>query len=242
MGKRFVGVNMAKRKDLRKYIELAGVGILAFVGIFATLAIIGKKDYAGAAAKTEEILGTRAAVEALVNGESTAFGDAEKDVFDEFEKAYDLCSKNLEDLKSNNASKDDYVGSSLIDIEEELKKLSALNELERAFAGVAGKENLSDEELSALATTKNVWLAGFVKDLQDYRTAADELMAKYTDVDDYDKKAMEEDFGNVQLIGRELAKKYENADLSAMLGFEKSEIWKFYDKVEELNKYLADKK
>ena len=91
---------------------------------------------------------------------------------------------------------------------------------------------LSDDDIAELKKSENSYLKEMANDLGAYRVKVKGLSAKDKDfLDKHDSLVVE---------GKKLEQKYANADLETIIGKSQADILKFYDKLDELNKYLVE--
>jgi len=92
------------------------------------------------------------------------------------------------------------------------KKLLPVAEVTDKFADLAQKikegKEIAASEYEALANSDNEFLREFGKDFAEYKKKIEEFREKYDGGAEVDKLKMQEDYGLVQNMGVELAKKY----------------------------------
>lgn len=231
---------------MKKSVKIAlcvGVGLVVAIGVCAGLIITNKAqeteqkvDYSTILEKTHEIAKGKNAVEVFLNTQAKAakLSDEEKKVAEEFEKVIpeDKAMQDLlQKIKDINAGKSEEIEKATDEVALSYIHLRTLFLAEQDMK-VAFDGELSDQDLESLSNSENDYLSKMAKDMIGYRAKVKKLNAK--------DKEFEKNYKSLVSEGEALQKKYADVKIEDLVGKNKEELLMFYDKIDELNKYLEE--
>ena len=224
----------------KKIVITVVVWLAAVASVFFGLYFWNNRvDYTAARESVASILDTKTTVEKFLDAEITSldFTDEEKALIADFEGVLDKCEKGMKALKESSAMKDGGVKSKYDKIEEEFGSVA---HLATAWNEVKMLTDLTDENLATLKKSTNEKISAFAKELDDYRKEVASFKQQYTENAKKSSSVIEA-YGQLQLKGDEMSKKYSSLSLEDIIGVAKVDISAFYDKIEELNQYVLQK-
>ncbi|MBR6961705.1 hypothetical protein IKH79_02980 [Candidatus Saccharibacteria bacterium] len=216
---------------MKKGLALIGVGLAAVVAVFV-LAAVNRVDYGGAKEQTAKIVATRGAVEEFLDAKEFEQGKA-----DAFEAAVSGAREALGKLAESSATKDGRVKESVEAAQGEFAKIEKLNTI---WGDAKLLQDLSDQNLAKLKNSESEFLKKLAGELIDYRKKLADYKAKYGSGKEQSTELLSA-FSEIWNEGEELETKAGKASLEEISGMSRDDITVFYAKIEELNKYLAEK-
>jgi len=100
--------------------------------------------------------------------------------------------------------------------------------------------DLTDENLATLKKSENEKIRALAEDFGSYRAEVESFKKQYRENAKKSSSVIEA-YGQLQVKGDELSKKYASLSLKDITGVTKVEILSFYDKIVELNQYVGQK-
>jgi uncharacterized membrane-anchored protein YhcB (DUF1043 family) len=215
--------------------------IIAAIVFFVLVKISEAEDLRKIQEKTDEIFGTRTAVEKYLNAksETVELSEENKAIFAEFEDAVDKAGSLLKDLGEIRNMKDGDGKEKYEAAAEKLGNLQKVSEIEQLLMDAIEDGALSDEELDQFTNADSEYLKNLAKDYKDYRTKVAEFNEKYADLKGKNKAELDADYAKIQQDGNDLAKKYAEIKFDDVYGMSRDDILKFYATIEELNNHFS---
>jgi len=231
-----------KRVNTLRLAVCVGVALIVALAVFLILSLNNKKTgeevaqnainyqelreqvqtFANDRAKIEEFLDTKVGAAKL--------SDKEKKAVAAFEKA---AAKNdtVQRLKTTEAYGDEAVKKIVDETAALYENIQTLYLVEQdvsvMFDGV-----VSDDDLAQLSKSKNDYLKTLANSLTEYRKKVKKLSVKDANFNKIYKSLVEE--------GKEIKEKYAKIEIEDLVGMTREKILSFYDKLDELNNYLAE--
>lgn len=207
--------------------------------VVAMILINGRVDYTGARENIAGILETKPAVERFLDADvkSLDFTDEEKGKMADFEAALEQCESKAKELKESAAMKDNELKAKYDAIEGDFDMMARLM---TTWSEVKMLTDLTDENLATLKKSENEKIRALAEDFGSYRAEVESFKKQYTENAKKSSSVIEA-YGQLQVKGDELSKKYASLSLKDITGVTKVDILSFYDRIEELNQYVRQK-
>lgn len=216
------------------------IWVAAAVSVVVAMVLInGRVDYAGVRESVAGILETKSAVERFLDADvhSLDFTDKEKSMMADFEAALEQCESKGKELKESAAMKDAELKAKYDAIEGDFDMMTRLA---TTWNEVKMLTNLTDENLATLKKSENEKIRALAEDFGGYRAEVESFKKQYSENAKKSSSVIEA-YGQLQVKGDELSKKYASLSLKEITGVAKVDISAFYDKIEELSEYLRQK-
>ena len=191
-----------------------------------------KAEFAKMRTESTAIFSDKGAIEKFLDTKVKAakLSEEEQKIVSAFEEVAkkDNPAQKLQEMKAY----EDERAKALVDEAVKLyENITSLYLLEQDMSTMFDGE-LSEEDLKKLSESKSDYLKTMAKDVTDYREKVKKLSAKDNE--------FEKNYKALVTEGESLIKKYADVKLEDPAGKSKSELLAFYDKIDELNKYLAE--
>lgn len=235
-----------ERKPLSKGAKIAicaTVGVVVALTVFLVLLLTNQvSGYREAKNYTDEILSTRGAVVAFLDAEGDdELSNEDIELYKKFKSAVEKSESYTESLSASKAMKNEVVSEKYKRAKKELEKLSRYRDVEVLIFDAMEDGELSDDELKVFAESKNDFLVAMATDLTEHRAKFAEFYEKYGEFEDVNDAELDSEYSELMSYSESIAKKYAKISMMDVVGMSRDDILHFYDTIEELNNYLAEK-